>query len=313
MNFFKQTKSIEKSSWEEPSTELSPKLSSLPRESTFKGICMGLASAICFGLMSLIVRIAQQFPTSQLMFARGVIGVLLLSPFVFRDIPKLIHSNSAVLWLRFGAGAVASFSMFYNIQTSGVGPATALSNLATVFVILLSVLILKERFVKQQWLGMVLVIAGAALLQSPVGFNVPIRGIIIGVSGAFASGIAMISLKKASKRFSANLVVWGFCFVILLVASSVPGPQWSFPYDSNILILGLSGLLGVVGQLFLTQSYLHLPAALASTLTLSVLVWSVAFEALYLQTLPEKVACFCYALILLGLHLSHSAQMKTKS
>ncbi len=270
-----------------------------------QGILSGLGSALCFSMMTLIVRAqAHRFPASELMFARGLVGVICLAPLVFSDIPKLVGRYSALLWLRFLGGAFAIIALFHNIQITGVGPAQALGNLAAVFVVILSVIILKERFNTIQWFGITLVLLGAATLQSPFSFNAPLSVVLVGVAGAFSGSVAMISLKKVSKFFPANLVVFGFCLVTLLLALCFPSAPWSIGWDFATLLLIISGLLGLFGQLLLTTSYLLLPAALASTLTLSALVWGVTFESIYYGEMPDYLACCCYVLMLVGLNMA---------
>jgi hypothetical protein len=58
-----------------------------------------------------------------------------------------------------------------------------------------------------------------------------------------------------------------------------------------------------MGQLFLTQSYIHLKAPIASTLGLSALVWGVICESLYYKSIPAIGEIISYLLVILGVSL----------
>lgn len=266
------------------------------------GIIFSLASALCFASLNFLVKVtSSHVPASEIMIARCIAGFFFLTPFVLKDIPQLIKPNSLMLWVRFIGGSIALFALFENIQLSGVGVATALSNLAAVFVVAMSAIILGEKIAFKDGIGITLVLGGAFLLQSPFGQNLGSKSIFLGIFGSFFGGVGMIALKIAAGQCSQYLIVWGFCIFAGLLSLIIPDSPWIMPSSGDFGLLCLTGTFGVLGQVLMTKAYAHLPASLASTINLSAMVWSITFESIYFKTFPNTLSIVSYFLIIIGL------------
>lgn len=280
------------------------------------GIMFSLASALCFASLNFLVKVTStHIPASEIMTARCIAGLLFLTPFVLKDIPQLIKPNSLMLWVRFIGGSIALFALFQNIQLSGVGVATALSNLAAVFVVAMSAIILGEKITFKDSVGIALVLGGAFVLQSPFGQNLGSKTIFLGIMGSFFGGVGMVALKIAAGQTSQYLIVWGFCIFAGLLSLIIPDSPWITPSYSDLGLLSLTGILGVLGQVLMTKAYAYLPASLASTINLSAMVWSITFESIYFKTIPNPLSIVSYFLIIIGLivvqyHIDQEVEVK---
>lgn len=276
------------------------------------GVLIGLLSAFCFAGLNVLVKIAS-IPSAEMMFARGFVGVVLLTPFVVSEVRSLFHRHSIFVWIRFIAGALAVLALFYNIQINGAGLATAVANLTSLFVILFSIIFLRERLIFSEWIGIILVFLATFMLHSPLGLMINFQGSVIGLLGAFSGAIAIISLKKIANQYSAYLLVWGFCFFCGIISLFCPGPSWFCRSWLDVLALFLAGILGAAGQIFLTVSYRELPASLASAVTLSAILWSVILESLYFRELLSFPSSLSYLLMAIGLQILNTKKAKNQS
>lgn len=269
-----------------------------------KGIFYGVVSALLFALLNILVKINQvEFPAAEMMFMRGICGVALLTPLVYKEIPQLATKTSFLAWIRFFAGAIAVYCLFYNIQKNGAGFAVALSNVSSLFVLFFSLIFLKESLLLKEWGSVFVVLSGVFFLHSPFVNRADPYGVVIGMIGALSGGIAMTALKTIATRFSSTLIVWGFSLVCGILAPLLPSSSWSCNNISSFIILMVTGFLGVYGQVFLTKSYLYLSSIIASVFSLSAILWSVLFESIYFQTTPGKGTLVSYGLIFIGLNL----------
>ena len=167
--------------------------------SRFIGIVYGLASSLCFAVMNTLIRVyAHDFPPGEIMFARGLCSIVFLTPCIAREIPSLFMIKSLFLWTRCLAGAIAIFALFYNIQLSGAAVSTALSYLASVFVIVLSTIFLRERLSRREWMGIIIVLSASVVLHLPIKSVAGSLTLFIGLLGAFAGGVAMTALKQTT-------------------------------------------------------------------------------------------------------------------
>ena len=281
-----------------------------------KGTFSGLAAALLFALLNVTVRVATpDLPPAQILFARGISGLVLLTPFVFKSIPLLWSPKQFLIWIRFFAGTLAAFALFYNIQMNGAGFAALFSHMATLFVTFFSIVLFRESLSKTGWLGVTTIFIGIFLLyilrsSFDTSFN-PV-GIFIGLAGAFCGGVAMTALKQMADKFSSLFIVWGFCLFCGLIALFFFDAAWKCSGISHLLLLTSTSLLGLFGQILLTQSYSFLPAIIASLLGLSSILWSVIFESIYFQSFPDQFSLFAYAIIFVGLTILQISYSKTE-
>mgnify|MGYP001612471661 CR=1 FL=1 len=128
-----------------------------------KGIVAGILSAAAFAYMGQLVKDqSTSIPSSQLAFARGLVGMLLLTPLAYRDLPKLFRAGSLFVWLRSLAGGVGVVVFFMNIKLSLASNARAISNLSPVLTGLLALIFFRQMPRALECLGLLGVVAGAS-------------------------------------------------------------------------------------------------------------------------------------------------------
>jgi drug/metabolite transporter (DMT)-like permease len=266
-------------------------------------ILCGLSSALCFASLNLIVKASTtHFPADELVFSRSLVGIIFLTPLVWRDAPRLFQSNSASLWIRYIGGAIAFFALLFNIHISGVASATMLSNSSALFTVIFSALILHEKITQKEAWGIAWVIVGTLILHSPVGSNLPFKGLVIGLIGAVGGAMGALALRKASNQHPKLFLVWGFCVFCGVLSLLNPSTKWVLTSSTDFLVLFTTGVLGVAGQYFLTLAYSTLPASIASATSLSAIIWGITLESAYFGTIPNSISLLSFGLIVYGLY-----------
>lgn len=270
-------------------------------------------AAILFSGLHFFVKIGTpSLPPAQLNFVRGAVGVLLLLPFLRKEIPLLVTKKHLSLWARSLFGALATLALFHNIQLSGTSFAIAMANLASIFVVLFSVMFFRETLTLIEWIGVAVVLGASFALDSPFGVKIAPAAAIIGLIGACCGGIAMTSLKQAANQFSPLLIVWGFSLFSMITALMMPGGDWSWRIEECLFILIPTGLCGLLGQIFLTKSYERLPAIIATACSLSSIIWNLLIESIYFGMLPKSFSLLMYLLFLVGLLVLQTGRARKK-
>jgi drug/metabolite transporter (DMT)-like permease len=281
------------------------------------GFIFGLLSGLSFGVMGFLVHISSgQTPSSELVFIRAIFTCLVLLPFVFHYIRRLLSKETIFLWLRCIAGSISMLCLYWTLQHSNVGMASTFSHMSPIFVVFLSWKFFNEKILLKETMAIAIAICGVAVLCSQREVSLSLSVLLVGTMGAISAGVAHVSLKQAAVKFSPMLVVWAFSLVMLITSFAVPSPNWTIPTMQTFLpIVGVS-VSGLLGQIFLTQSYMHLKAPVASTFGLSALIWGVVCESLYYRDMPTLGESISYSLVILGvallqvLHRSSSAATK---
>lgn len=251
-------------------------------------------------------------PPTQINCVRGVVGVILLFPFIKNEIPRLLERRYLSLWMRSLFGSLSALALFYNVQINGASFAVATGHLSSVFVVIFALTVFRESLKVLEWMGLIVVLTVTFTLGSPLGLEIQPKGTIIGVAGALCAGIGMISLKRAANLFSPLLIVWGFSLLSMITSCVVPGADWLWHWKGILLILLPVALLGLVGQIFLTKSYEYLPAIAASACGLSGILWNISLESLYFSTLPTATSSLSYCALCVGLMLMQVGRKSKK-
>lgn len=279
---------------------------------TGSGFALALASAVAFGVMSYGVHAsASGIPARQLACLRGVLGLALLTPVVWRRLPQVFDAHARWVWIRSLAGALSILCYFWNLQRTSVGTAKALSDFAPIFVALFSVRVLHERLRWLECAGIALAVAGALALGIPDESAPPPIAVGIGLLGALAASTAYLSLREAAARYSSALVVWCLCLVSALAALALPGEPWRALDARGLFFVCIVGLSGLGGQLLMTRAYTALSASVASAIGLTALVWGVLLEVAFDGFRPGLLACASYAAVLAGVGLLQAARTHT--
>jgi S-adenosylmethionine uptake transporter len=242
---------------------------------------MGVA-AILFALMGVFVkRGAQDFSPLELVFWRTLLGVVLLG------VPARVHGQRfATIHLRRHmmrglVGYSALLLSFYVVAHLPLGTAVTLNYTSPMFLALLSVLWLKERFSTRMACGLALGFVGVLLLQRPtIAGDAWLYGLVGLVSGAM-SGLAYLHVRELGQLGEPEWrVVFYFALVSTLIgAVLVTFSGWHPLTWGNVgPLLGL-GLTATFGQLAMTRAYKVGRKLLAASLSYLTVVFSTLLGA----------------------------------
>ncbi|MBN2714732.1 MAG: DMT family transporter [Deltaproteobacteria bacterium] len=210
---------------------------------------------LSFSLMSALVKLASaEVSSAQSVFVRGVVGVIWVFMVARYKNVKLRGNRKGLLALRALAGTIALILVFYAFTKIPTANAMLLNQAVPVFMVPLAVLFLKE---KTSFLHVVLIIVallGATLVLKPDmnQFNVP--GYLALLSALFAAIAYLLVRKLNETEHPLTIVFW---FVTISTLAVVPWVWADFVVPS--LKVGLQllmiGVLGTLGQIFLTLGY----------------------------------------------------------
>jgi drug/metabolite transporter (DMT)-like permease len=249
------------------------------------------AGATCIAMSPIWVRVADVGPTASA-FWRVALAVPLLWAVAALAPRPSAPAGPRERWLLGAAGlAFAGDLAFWHwsIQATSVANATLLANLSSLFVTLAVWLIWRERPKAQFLAGLVLALAGVALLvRASLGFSsTALLGDAFGVVTAMFYAWYLLTVKRLRDLGHATLrlmaVTTTLTAAILLPAALASGEVF-LPAGAAgwLTLLGLAWITHAGGQGLITYALAHLPAAFSSV-------------GLLLQ--PVLAAAFAWALL----------------
>ena len=256
-----------------------------------------LAGAIGIAFSPIFVRLSELGPTAtafyRLAFALPVLWLWMEigdrraetnRPTGYRDFVGLAVSGL------FFAGDLGLWH--WSIKLTSVANSTLLVNLAPVFVALGAWLLFGERFSATFLVGLVVAIAGAALLVggSPQITPSHVLGDLVAVAAAISYAGYILAVSRLRSRFStAAVMAYGggvSCATLLLVALVSGESLVASSAYGWAMLLGVALVSQVGGQGLITYALAHLPSAFSSVSLLlqpvaaAVLAWVILGEAL---------------------------------
>jgi drug/metabolite transporter (DMT)-like permease len=198
--------------------------------------------------------------------------------------------NSAAPFLLYG----------YSALELSVGLMAVLNATSPMWGALLSALMLNERLSRQRLAGLVLGIAGVALVSGPEG-SVHWLAIAASLGAAFCYGLTGVVLRRLGRETSARGMAAGTQLmggVLLLPLVAISLPAWPTP-DVVGAVLALGLVCGAFAYVLYFRLIADLGATGALTVTYLIPIFGVLWGALFLGE-PLSVAMIAGALIVIG-------------
>ena len=267
----------------------------------YRGILFIILSAFCFAVMNLFVRLSGDVPSMQKCFFRNLVslffafGVLLKNKQGF----KWKKGNLKWLLLRSFAGTAGIIGNFYAIDHIALADASLLNKMSPFFVIIFSIILLKEKLTLFQGAVVFVAFIGCLFIVKPTFANIDIipyaSGLMSGLGAGFAYTIVRILGKKGEQG---SLIV--FFFSAFSCIATLPALLFDFhPMEwwQLLMLLG-AGLAATGGQFSITAAYYHAPAREISVYDYSQIIFATLLGLIFLGELPDIYSFIGYAIII---------------
>lgn len=223
-----------------------------------------LAAGSLWGIISLFLKpmLNMGFTQLQTITLRCLIAAVVLGVYMlFRD-KKFFKFRIRDIWCFIGTGLVSlmffSITYFYSMTYNGVCVAVILLYTSPIFVMLMSLLLFKEKITYKKITALILTIAGCIFVSGIAGGqSIGKKGIILGICSGFGYALYSIfsryALQKNYDSLTISFYTFLFCGLSCLPFSSVKNIVPLISIKSVLLSLGLGVVCCVMPYLFYTK------------------------------------------------------------
>ncbi|MBR6925043.1 MAG: DMT family transporter, partial [Oscillospiraceae bacterium] len=254
-----------------------------------KGVLYIIASAFCFALMNLFIRLTGDVPTLQKCFFRNVFALMIAAASLVKaGVPfKPGKGNVKYMVIRSLTGGLGMMCNFYAVDHMDISDASMLNKLSPFFAVVFSALLLKEKANKYEWGAVIAAFIGMLFVVRP-SFDIKVIPALAGVAGGLGAGIAYTFVRKLGTRGENSMIVVaffsGFTTMLLL-------PNMFFNYKPMTpiqwMFLVLTGLAAAGGQIGITSAYACAPAKEISVYDFSIVIFAAIFGFMFLGQIPD--------------------------
>lgn len=258
---------------------------------TLLGIGAMIMATLVFTLLQALVKdlSARGYPTVQLVFFRSL----------FALIPVLLLMHAQGGWslikttrprqhfYRCLAGLIAMVCYFKAYSLLGMADAVAIGFSAPLFMTLLSIPLLGEVVGKHRWAALLVGFSGVLIMVRP-GSELFQPAALIGLAGALCYALAMIAIRGMSRQeHSLTIVFYYSLFGAVVTGLAIPFVfVMPLGWLDGLLMVGL-GVLGGVGQFFLTQAFRLAPVAAVAPFDFTAMIWAIVLGLILFSEWPS--------------------------
>jgi len=250
-------------------------------------IAMLAATFIMVVMHTLVRRLSQEMPVSEVVFFRNLFSLLVVLPLVLREGPaKLLTKRPGLHLLRSLIGICAMWLWFYALSVVPVAEATALSFTSVIFGSIAAAVFLGERMRLRRWSAVIIGFLGAMVILRP-GFQELSFGMLAVIASSVFWALALILVKHLS-RWDSVVTIVALNQLLLTVLSAIPAwLVWQAPTLPQLAWALAIGICATTGHICMTSAFKWGDASAIFPVDFARLIWAAVLGYVVFAEVPD--------------------------
>ena len=266
----------------------------------FLGITLKILSALAFTLMSAGVKqVSANYPVGEIVFFRSAFAIVPLLVWLgWRgELTDAVRtSNAGGHMLRGLMGGCGMFAGFMALSFLPLSDAVAIGYASPLITVVLAALILKETVRAYRWVAVAVGFAGVLIMLLPhldlVAFargpsGGPAVGVLFSLLAVCCAAGATVQVRRLTATEKTGAIVFYFSLLTTALGLATIVLGWRMPGWSDFGLLVVTGVLGGVGQILLTQSYRYADASLIAPFEYTTMIWALLIGWFAFGQMPQ--------------------------
>jgi drug/metabolite transporter (DMT)-like permease len=255
------------------------------------GIGYRVLAMACMACLSALVKWtgSKGIPVFEIIFFRNAFAFVPLGLYIWRTSgPSVLKTRRPIGHLtRSAIGLAGMVCGFSAVQHLPLTEATAFQFAAPLFMSALSALMLREVVGRHRWGAVMVGFLGVLIMVRPEPGHMNLTGVGLALGSAVGSAGAMVAIRQIAATEKGPTIVFYFTLAGTVLGLAGSAVHWVTPDLQTLGLLVLAGLLGGVGQLFLTEALRVAPVGVVAPFDYTQLVWATALGLLIWGELPH--------------------------
>ena len=259
--------------------------------------------SICaFSIMDLIVKWSESYPVGQVLFFRGLCGIIPIFFLIPRDrYLDFYKTNRPFLhFKRCFAGLIAIVAIFIALRNLPLATVVSITFAAPIFTTIFSIFFLNEKVGVYRWMAVLVGFIGIIIISEP-GYSSLNSFYVYPIIFCLGLSYVAITIRQLSSTEPVWLIGLFFSISILIMSIfSIFMQGWILPNLKDLFLLSMVGILGGLANLWLTQSYKFSEVSLVTPLKYLALVFAIIFGYLFWDEIPTIKTLIGAALVIIS-------------
>ncbi len=279
-----------------------------PLSRPLRGILFKLISVLVFIVMQSLIK-AAHVPPGEAVFFRSAFAIPVIVVWLtvqgqlstgFRAVQPIGHVWRGLM------GTIAMGLGFAGLSYLPLPEVTAVGYASPLMVVILAAMFLGEDVRLFRMVSVALGLLGVLIVLSPrlsVGASAGSReafGAMVVLGGAMFSALAQVFARKLVLTESTTSIVFYFSLTSTLLSLITIPFGWIWPTPAQAALLVSCGILGGIGQIFLTASYREADASLVAPFDYASMIFSLGIGLFIFGEVPTLTMLSGAALIILA-------------
>lgn len=257
------------------------------------GITFRVAAMACMACLSALVKFtgSRGIPVFEIIFFRNLFAFVPLGLYIARTTGFSVlktqrpfgHLTRATVGL---TGMVCGFSA---VQYLPLTEATALQFTSPLFMTALSAMLLSEKVGRHRWAAVFVGFIGVLIMARPIPGEMNVPGVTLGVLSALGAAGAMVAIRQIADTEKGPTIVFYFTLGGVVLGAAGSAFNWVTPDPLTLGLLIVAGLIGGVGQLFLTEALRQAPIGVIAPFDYTQLIWAAGLSLLIWGEWPHPL------------------------
>ena len=278
-----------------------------------RGIIYKLISVVIFIAMSALIKVtAPHIPSGEAVFFRSffALPIILIWLYHLKELRQGLRVTKP--WGHVKRGVIGAVAMLFSFAGLGYLPlpeVTAISYLAPLLTVVFAAIILKEevRIFRISAVGLGLVGVFIVVWPKLTFFGVAPQahagpsetlGVALVLTGATFAALAQIFVRRLVQTDKTPAIVFYFSVTSIAISLLTIPFGWVWPTFFEAGLLVLAGLLGGVGQIFLTSSYREAEASVVAPFDYASMIFALLIGYFVFAEVPSLTTLAGAALVI---------------
>jgi len=241
------------------------------------------------GMDAFLKLFSQHYPALQVSALRGAASI----PFVLLPLilTGKLHTIKPVRWgmhLLRGAIAIVMLATFvYSVRHLPLADVYSVFLAAPLLVTAMAGPLLGERVDAPRWIAIAVGLVGVIILLKPTGAGFGTLAAMAALVAALCYALVVLSVRVLTKTDTTASMVFWFMLMLAVFAGALAAPGWVPLQREHLPWLAAVGLLGALGQHFITEAFRHAPASTVAPFEYTALLYAVGIDWLVWQHAPS--------------------------
>ncbi len=276
-----------------------------------KGIIYILIATLAFSIMNATAKNLSALHPMQVVFFRAFGTFIFIFPYMLLNNISVKGNHPKWLFLRGLVGVISLATFFWALQRIPLGSAISIRYLGPIFGVMLAAYFLKERVGWLQWLSFGIAFSGVVVLK---GFDIRIDflSLLLILTSAFFLGFVFVLIRYLSTREHYLTIINYFMLISIGVSLSFI-QHWRIPLPHEWPSVISIGVLGLIGQIFMTKAFQIEEANILAPFKYMELVWALIIGYSFFSETYNWLAFSGIVLIIIGMILNVYGKKKAAS